>query len=232
MAWNPFRAIGDAIGRVFGRGESTPVPQSEAPQRQPEAQERGWIDRIVDRVTGADRRQEEADRGRQVEERERELAERLRQIEERERQVEDRQRQVEERERASAPPPIAPPPAAPERDLPKFGGDTDYRARDERAFGTDSGIEQGLQEAVDDFIADRGGLDGLSVDAREWLDYPTVSQPFGEYWSSGGFTADQVLGGMTSITNIQITENEDGGIDVEFDYEAEVDGYEVRGHAS
>jgi hypothetical protein len=166
-------------------------------------------------------------------ERERQLAERERQIEERERQLEERQRQVEEREQAIPPaPPAQAPEPAPERDLPKFGGDADYLGRDERAFGADSEIERELQAVVDDFIMDRGGLDGLAVDASDWLQNPTISQPFGDYWTSGGFTADQVLAGMTNISNIQISEGDDGDIHIEFDYDSEVEGYEVSGHAS
>ncbi len=280
MAWNPFRAIGNAIGRVFGRGESQPGPQERVEQQPPEPQERaerqtgpqerveqrqpepqeerGFLGRILDRVTGADR--------------ERQLEERQRQLEERERQLVERERQIEVREQAAPPvptpaleqaappvptpapeqaaPPVptpapeqaAPPvptPApeqaapAPERELPKFAADaSDYLARDERAFGTDSELGRELDGAVADFIADRGGLDGLSVDAREWLQTPTISEPFSDYWQSGGFTADQVLAGMTNITNIQIKEGDDGEIHIEFDYDAEVDGYEVHGHAS
>ena len=201
MAWNPFRAIGDAIGRVFGRGEEpAAAPQ---PERQPEPQERGFLGRIWDRVTGG----------------------------ERERQLEERQRQIEEREQAISPAPPAQA-AAPERDLPKFAADEPgYQSRDERAFGTDSEIGRELEDKVADFIADRGGLDGLTTDAREWLQSPTISEPFSNYWQSGGFTADQVLAGMTNISNIQISEDDDGEMHVEFDYEADVDGYEVHGHA-
>jgi hypothetical protein len=242
--WNPFKAIGDAIGRVFGREESAPTPQQERqpePQeerqleRQPEPQERGFFGQIWDRVSGADRRRDE------LETRERQLEERQQQIETRERQLEERLQQIEAREQAIAPAPaptptpeqaIAPAPA-PERELPKFASDgPDYMARDERAFGTDSEIGRELEGAVDNFIMDRGGLDGLSADAREWLQSPTVSEPFSNYWHSGGFSADQVLAGMQNITNIKITEGEDGEIQVEFDYDAEVDGYEVHGHAS
>jgi hypothetical protein len=214
MAWNPFRAIGDAVGRMFGHGEQPAAPQ---PERAPEPQERGFIERIIDRVTGADRRREEAERERQVSDLQR--------------QVSDLQRQIEERERVGPAPPVQAP--GPERELPKFAADVaDFLARDERAFGTDSEIERELEGAVADFVMDRGGLDGLSVDASEWLRVPTVSEPFAAYWQSGGFTADQVLAGMTNISNIQITEGDDGDIHIEFDYDADVDGYEVHGHAS
>jgi hypothetical protein len=193
-------------------------------------------------VTGADRHRDEvAERERQLEERQRQIEERERQVEERQHQIEERLRQIEEREQAVAspavptPPPeqAIPPAAPPERELPKFASDgPDYIAQDERAFGTDSEMNRELEGAVDDFIMDRGGLDGLSADAREWLQSPTISEPFSNYWQSGGFSADQVLAGMQNITNIQIKEGEDGEIHVEFDYDAEVDGYEVHGHAS
>jgi hypothetical protein len=248
--WNPFKAIGDAIGnaveRVFGRDESAPTSQPERQpepeiqlERQPEPQERGFFGQIWDRVSGADRRRDE------LETRERQLEERQQQIEVRERQLEERQQQIEAREQAI--PPTAPVPAptpeqaippagpasAPERELPKFASDTpDYLARDERAFGTDSDIGRELEGTVAEFIMDRGGLQGLSADAREWLQNPTVSGPFSEYWHSGGFSADQVLAGMTNISNIRIEEGDDGEIHIEFDYDAEVDGYEVSGHAS
>jgi hypothetical protein len=248
MAWNPFRAIGDAIGRVFGRGEqpASPEPPPAAPEPSPPAavpERRGGLAALWDRVSGADRRQEEADRERQLEER-------LRQLEERERQLVERERQIEVREQAAPPAPapeqaISPAPPAPaqaaplaqvptpERELPKFAADaSDYLARDERAFGVDSELGRELDGAVADFIADRGGLDGLSVDAREWLQTPTISEPFSNYWQSGGFSADQVLAGMQNITNIQIKEGDDGEVHIEFDYDADVDGYEVHGHAS
>lgn len=237
MAWNPFKAIGNAVGRIFGRGEATPTSQPEQPpapepQRQPEQspvqERRGGLAGFWDKITGAERRQEEAERERQLEERER-------QLEERQRQIEEREQQIEVREQAVSPTPSPPPQeAAPERELPKFagGGVSDHLEQDERAFGADSEIVRAIEEAVADFIADRGGLEGLSVDAQEWLQSPTVSAPFGDYWQSGGFTADQVLDGMTNIRNIEISEGEDGEIHVEFDYDADVDGYEVHGHAS
>jgi hypothetical protein len=239
MPWNPFRAIGNAIGRVFGGGEQAPAPAQEpvpapAPEPAPQAiapERRGGLAGFWDRLTGAERRREEAA------ERERQVEARLRQVEERERQLEERQRQIEERERAispAAPEQALPSGPPPERELPKFAaGDVgDYLARDERAFGTDSEIERSLQGVVDDFIADRGGLDGLSAEALEWLQTPTISEPFSDYWQSGGFTADQVLAGMVNISNIEIVEGEDGDIHIEFDYEADVEGYEIHGHAS
>jgi hypothetical protein len=259
MAWNPFRAIGNAIRGVFGGrgGEATPEPAAPTPEVVPSPEpsvpavvpeRRGGLAGLWDRVTGGDRR--------------RELEERERQLQERERHVEERERHVEERERAVSPPqaeapevsapgqpsqgpeapdvagPVQPPQAPePEHDMPKFvggdgGGGPDYLGQDEQFFGVDSDIERGLQEAVDNFIMDRGGLDGLTVDAREWLEGPTISEPFGEYWHSGGFTAEQVLEGMTNIRNIEITEGDDGEIHIEFDYDSEVEGYEVSGHAS
>jgi hypothetical protein len=269
MAWNPFRAIGNAIRGVFGGGGGEAAPPAPAPAPTPEVapapapsapavvpERRGGLAGLWDRVTGADRRREEAA------ERERQLEERERQVQDRERQVEDRERHIEERERAVAPPQPeapegagpgqapqlpegaapgqAPQPEAPEHDMPKFvggdgGGGLDYREQDERAFGIDSDIERDLQEAVDNFIADRGGLDGLGSDAREWLLSPSISEVFSQYWHSAGFTAEQVIAGMKDISNIEITEGDDGEIHIEFDYESEVYGetttYEVNGHA-
>lgn len=208
MPWNPFRAIGDAIGRVFSRGEQTPAPApAPAPSAAPER--KGGLAGLWDRVTGGERRSQRQS--------------------ERQPKSETRERQA-----PSVQAPSASAPSAQERELPKFSTTytADYQSRDERAFGADNDIAREFQSAVDDFIADRGGLAGLNVDTREWLQHPTISEPFSNYWQSGGFTADQVLAGMTTISNIRIVEGEDGDIDVEFDYEAEVDGYEVHGHAS
>ncbi|GCE03507.1 hypothetical protein [Dictyobacter aurantiacus] len=119
--------------------------------------------------------------------------------------------------------------------LPNGGQQTqggDDLDRNERAFGADSDMVQALDAAVDDCIMERSGLDGLSTDARLWLEHPTMNGPFSEYWQSGRFPADQVLNGMTHISNITITDGEDGAIDIEFDYESDVDGYEVSGHVS
>lgn len=245
------------IGGLFRR-EQPPVPPP-VPQPEPEREERrGIFARLRDRVTGADRRREEAERqererqaeqqrqerevarAREIEARERAIVERELQVQERERQVRDRERHVQEQERqVQKPEPQVQKPErtispAPAPELPKFAyGDMfDYIERDERAFGVDSELVRSLEDAVADFIADRGGLDGLNMIAREWLESPTISEAFSDYWQSGGFTADQVLGGMSSISNIQIVEGEDGDIHVEFDYDAEVDGYEVSGHAS
>ncbi|GCE03517.1 hypothetical protein [Dictyobacter aurantiacus] len=180
----------------------------------------------IEVINGRAERGEQSERERQLEERERQLAEREELLNQ---QLAERERQLEERERAMA--------APPEPELPKFGtGPSDYLDRDERAFGADSEIVSSLEEAVADFISDRGGLDGLSVDATEWLESPTISAVFDQYWVSGGFTADQVVEGVVSINNIKITEDEDGSIHIEFDYESEVDGedgdYVVQGHAS
>jgi hypothetical protein len=234
MAFNPFRAIGNAIRGVFGGrggGEAAPPPAPSAPSVPAAGPgvvpgRRGGLAGLWDRFTGADRRRE-------LEGRERQVAERERQVAERERDVQPPQVPEAPEVDGSVQPPQAP---GPDRDLPKFvgggGGDLDYWERDERAFGIDSDIERRLQEAVDDFISNRGGLDGLVVDAREWLMNPTVSEPFSDYWHSGGFTADQVLAGMQNISNIQIVEGDDGEIHIEFDYDSEVNGYPVSGHAS
>lgn len=124
---------------------------------------------------------------------------------------------------------VAPAPApAREPTLPKFEGGV---ARDERTLGPDSPVSREMDQVVADFISDHGGLAGFDADTRAWLEAPTISGPFSEYWVSGGFSADKVLEGMTSISNIQIRDNGDGTIGVSFDYEAEVDGYEIAGHA-
>jgi hypothetical protein len=104
--------------------------------------------------------------------------------------------------------------------------------RDEKMFGADNQISRDLDQAVADFIADRGGLDGLNSTSTDWLESPTISSIFSEYWTSGGFSAEQVLAGMQHIYNIVIHELDDGFVEIEFDYDAEVDGYEVSGHAS
>jgi hypothetical protein len=37
---------------------------------------------------------------------------------------------------------------------------------------------------------------------------------------------------MKDIRNIQISEGDDGDIHIEFDYDSEIDEYEIHGHAS
>jgi hypothetical protein len=212
--WNPLKAVGNAIGRVFGRGEETVTPVERVheeptvttpiPPELQETREKGFFGRLWGRITGA----------------------------EREAPTEQREEPVEEAG------PVIPQPelekqSEPEPELPMFRGDSssDFTERDEVAFGEDNDIIRALEEKVDDFIMDRGGLDGLSVDAREWLESPTISSIFTEYWQSGGFSGEQVMNGMTTISEIKISEREDGTIEIEFDYEADVDGYEVAGHA-
>jgi hypothetical protein len=220
MAWNPLRAIGDAIGRVFGRGETTPAPA-------PSPQERGLFERIRDRVTGAAWRREEAERGHWLEERQREIEERERQLEERElAESRDRERQATEA-RESVRPPAPPAPQLPEtlRGIPPVMP-LGPKGRDGAAYTTaaSADIMSRLQEA-----ASLGKRVSLRVhDENGWHDLFINPDGPGRHKAARGMSADYLVNQIGSDFDAWVDDgcetDEGGGYEDEL---GEADGYQL-----
>jgi hypothetical protein len=98
-------------------------------------------------------------------------------------------------------------------------------ARDESVLGADSDQERNLLETIKEFEADIG-TGGLSKDAKEFIDHPSLAAIFDKYAGSSGFTPEQWIGGMKTIPNIRISRIGDG-IDIIFDANFEIDGYKL-----
>jgi Predicted membrane protein len=135
--------------------------------------------------------------------------------------------------RPTTPPPTRPttppsaPPAAKEPKLPRSMFPRAER-RDERVLGTDSDQERALNQGVKDFEANVG-MNGLSADARSFIDHPSFSAAFDKYSAGSGWSSDQWFNGMSNARNFNIKDLDNGRIEVTFDADFYIDGYDVGG---
>jgi hypothetical protein len=87
-----------------------------------------------------------------------------------------------------------------------------------------------LVEAVKEFEADFG-TGNLHKDALNFIDHPSLSAVFDKYAGPSGFSSEQWLAGMQTIPTIRIKPTADGRIDVSFEADFEIDGYDLGGRS-
>lgn len=97
---------------------------------------------------------------------------------------------------------------------------------DERVLGIDSDEERALNEKVSQYILDYG-LNDLGESARNFLLIPSFLAIFERYTSGSGFTPGQWLEGMHDVRNIRINPTGDGRIEISFDADFFIDDYDL-----
>ena len=104
---------------------------------------------------------------------------------------------------------------------------------DQGVIDRDNDIAKQLRDEIRDSKEEHGGTGGLTREARDYLNNPSYTAVFDQYWRSASIEQDVALKGLKEVTDFRVVYNDDGSIDVYFDYEWESDDgeYHGTGHA-
>jgi hypothetical protein len=86
---------------------------------------------------------------------------------------------------------------------------------------TDGEIRDKLQEAIGNAGIDRDSLEGS---ARDWADNPDILSIVDQWATGSGFSSEQWASGVKEISDVRISQSDDGSIWIEIDVDVDIDG--------